>query len=180
MPTPVCTPEKPGECGVIVRPAATVVARTWPPRLALAATGGRERVAVFQNLDHAAGGLFGLIGLHHRFMPVGIERLVEGVDFLDAEAIENLCQNPVGGGNALDQSVCLSSVPIGGTEGTAQIVDNLKQFAGKVRDRVLLGVLRAPFTLTPGILGLGQRSHQPLTQSSDFGCRLVIIAVARS
>src|ERR1700761_4288402 len=139
-----------------------------------------KRVAVFQNLDDAAGWLFGLIRLHHRFVLAGIERLVEGADFLDAESIENLCQNAIGGGHARDQSVYLSSVPLGGAEGTAQIVDNLKQFAGEVRDRILLGVLRAPFTLTPGILGLGQRPHQPLTQCCDFGCRIVIIAVARS
>src|SRR3981189_724012 len=92
-----------------------------------------------------------LIRLHHRFVLAGIERLVEGADFLDAESIENLCQNAISGGHALDQSVCLSSVPLGGAEGTAQIVDNLQQLAGEVRDRVLLGVLRPPFALSPGI-----------------------------
>jgi hypothetical protein len=43
--------------------------------------------------------------------------------------------------------------------GAAQIVYNLQQFAGKVRDGVLLGVLHAAFTLTTDIFGLGQRAH---------------------
>src|ERR1700704_268566 len=49
-----------------------------------------------------------------------------------------------------------------GLDGPAQIVNDLQQLAGKIRDRVLLGVLRAPFTLTPGIFGLGQRPHRPI------------------
>jgi hypothetical protein len=79
----------------------------------------------------------------------GIERLVEGVQFRDAEAILNLSQNAVGGGYSLDQSVCLSRSRVGraGFDGTPQIVDDLQQLAGKVRDRVLLRVLLVPFPL---------------------------------
>ena len=108
----------------------------------------------------------------------GIERLAEGVEFLDAEAIQNLCQNTFGGGNALYQSVSLVRFCIrrAGADGTTQIVDNLQQLAGKVRDRVLPGVLLAPLTLAPCILNLGKRPHQPFTQRRDFRRGIVVFA----
>src|SRR5258707_15003376 len=51
-----------------------------------------KHVAVFQNLGHAAGGLFCFLGLHHLFVLLGIVWFVGSVAFLDAEAIHNLCQ----------------------------------------------------------------------------------------
>jgi hypothetical protein len=80
----------------------------------------------------------------------GVERLVEGIDLLDAEAFQDLRQDAIDGGNALDQSISLSGIRVrrGSADGATQIVDDLQQLAGKAGDRVLPGVLRAPFTLT--------------------------------
>ena len=161
---------------------STGKALTARKRAADAAADGRESCSHFrENLSHAAGWPFCLVRLHYRFMFHGIERLVEGVQFRDAEAIQNLSQNAVGGGNSLDQSVCLSRSRVGraGFDGTPQIVDDLQQLAGKVRDRVLLRVLLAPFPLAPGILGLGQRPHQPLAQGGVFGCEIAVRGFAR-
>jgi hypothetical protein len=139
-------------------------------------------VAVFQHLGHAAGRPICLVRLHHRFVFHRIERFVECVEFFNAEAIQNLCQNTFGGRNALYQSASFPCLCIGraGVDGTAQIVEHLQQLAGKVRDRVLLGVLLAPFALTPRILGLGQRPHQPVAQRSDFGFEIGVFGFARS
>ena len=101
-------------------------------------------------------------------------KLVERADFPDAEAVKNLHQNALGRRDALQQPVCLSRLRIGraGLDGPAQIVNDLQQLAGKIRDRVLLGVFRAPFALAPGILRLGQRPHQAVAQRGNFGCQI--------
>ena len=132
--------------------------------------------AGLEHLHDGAGGHVGALDLHDSLMLVGIERLVDGMDALDAVALEHVEQLALGHGHALEEAleggVLLGGTGRHGVDCALEVVADVDDIPGEARDGVLGGLLLLALRPPADVLDLGVRTQQLVLEVGGLGAQL--------